>query len=106
MVTSTRLVLLGLGLATLAPATGRAQAPERFGTVDFPNSCAPAVQEAFLRSHGCDEMQGFLISKPVPARQMAELLRPMDLPGAPPLQPEPDHAASEAAVLRLKSAVV
>src|ERR1700720_594604 len=48
----TRLVMLGLVLAALAPATGRAQAqaPERFGTVDFPNSCAPAVQEAFLRS--------------------------------------------------------
>jgi hypothetical protein len=50
MQTSTRLALLGLALATLAPATGRAQGPERFGTVDFPNSCAPAVQEAFLRS--------------------------------------------------------
>jgi len=42
MQTSTRLVMLGLVLAALAPATGRAQAPERFGTVDFPNSCAPA----------------------------------------------------------------
>jgi hypothetical protein len=50
MQTSTRLVMLGLALLSLAPATGRAQAPERFGTVDFPNSCAPAVQEAFLRS--------------------------------------------------------
>ena len=48
--TSTRLVMLGLVLAALAPATGRAQAPERLGTVDFPNSCAPAVQEAFQRS--------------------------------------------------------
>ncbi|MCK1398643.1 GAF domain-containing protein [Bradyrhizobium sp. 4] len=65
-----------------------------------------AEQEAFLRAHGCDEMQGFLISKPVPARQMAELLRPMELPGAPPLQPERDHAATAAAALRLKSAVV
>jgi EAL domain-containing protein (putative c-di-GMP-specific phosphodiesterase class I) len=65
-----------------------------------------AEQEAFLRTHGCDEMQGFLISKPLPARQMAELLRPMELPIAPPLQPEPDHAATEAAALRLKRAVV
>ena len=51
-------------------------------------------------------MQGFLIAKPLPARQMAELLRPMELPIAPPLQPEPDHAATEAAALRLKRAVV
>ncbi|MBW7972422.1 EAL domain-containing protein [Bradyrhizobium sp. BR 10289] len=65
-----------------------------------------AEQEAFLRTHGCDEMQGFLISKPLPARQMAELLRPIALPVAPPLQPEFDVAATEAAALRLKSAVV
>ena len=32
-------------------------------------------QEAFLRSHACDEMQGFLFSKPLPAREMADLLR-------------------------------
>jgi hypothetical protein len=51
-------------------------------------------------------MQGFRISKPVPARQMAELLRPMVPPYAPPLQPELDHAATDAAALRLKSAVV
>jgi predicted signal transduction protein with EAL and GGDEF domain len=63
-------------------------------------------QEAFLRAHGCDEMQGFLIAKPLPARQMAELLRPIELAVAPPLQPEPDHAATEAAALRLKRAVV
>ncbi|MCP3403245.1 GAF domain-containing protein [Bradyrhizobium sp. CCGB20] len=65
-----------------------------------------AEQEAFLRTHGCDEMQGFLISKPVPAREMAELLRPMVLPVAPPLQPEPDYAAEQAAALRLKRAVI
>nr|WP_249157171.1 GAF domain-containing protein [Bradyrhizobium diazoefficiens] len=65
-----------------------------------------AEQEAFLRTHGCDEMQGFLISKPVPAREMAELLRPMVLPIAPPLQPEPDAVATEAAASRLRRAVV
>ena len=32
-------------------------------------------QETFLRSHACDEMQGFLFSKPLPAKQMADLLR-------------------------------
>jgi EAL domain-containing protein (putative c-di-GMP-specific phosphodiesterase class I) len=32
-------------------------------------------QLAFLREHGCDEMQGFLFSPPVPAEQATELLR-------------------------------
>jgi EAL domain-containing protein (putative c-di-GMP-specific phosphodiesterase class I) len=65
-----------------------------------------AEQEAFLRTHGCDEMQGFLISKPLPAKQMAELLRPMELPVAPPLQPEADPALDEAVALPPKRAVV
>lgn len=62
-----------------------------------------AEQEAFLRTHGCDEMQGFLISKPLPAREMAELLRPMVLTVAPPLQPEP---TDEGEASGLKRAVV
>jgi predicted signal transduction protein with EAL and GGDEF domain len=65
-----------------------------------------AEQETFLRTHGCDEMQGFLISKPVPAKQMAELLRPVELSVAPPLQPAADPAVDEAVALRLKRAVV
>ncbi|KYG97682.1 GAF domain-containing protein [Bradyrhizobium sp. DOA1] len=65
-----------------------------------------AEQEAFLRTHGCDEMQGYLISRPLPARQMAELLRPMVPIVAPPLQPEQDLAATEAASLRLKRAII
>ncbi len=31
-------------------------------------------QRAFLRSHGCDEMQGYLFSPPVPPGRIAELL--------------------------------
>ncbi|MEH2491140.1 bifunctional diguanylate cyclase/phosphodiesterase [Bradyrhizobium sp. AZCC 2230] len=65
-----------------------------------------AEQEAFLRTHGCDEMQGFLIAKPLPAKQMAELLRPVELSVAPPLQPEADPAVDKSAALRLKRAVV
>jgi diguanylate cyclase (GGDEF)-like protein len=45
-------------------------------------------QETFLRNHACDEMQGFLFSKPVPPEQMSDLLRPW-LHISPPLQPEP-----------------
>jgi diguanylate cyclase (GGDEF)-like protein len=45
-------------------------------------------QEAFLRSHACDEMQGFLFSKPLPAKQMADLLRSETPLASPPLQPE------------------
>jgi diguanylate cyclase (GGDEF)-like protein len=47
-------------------------------------------QQTFLREQGCDEMQGYLISKPVPAREFAELLRaPAELT-SPPLQPDDD----------------
>jgi EAL domain-containing protein (putative c-di-GMP-specific phosphodiesterase class I) len=31
-------------------------------------------QLAFLQKHGCTEVQGFLISKAIPARQVPELL--------------------------------
>ena len=34
-----------------------------------------AEQQAFLRDHRCDEMQGFLFSKPLPPRELAKLLR-------------------------------
>ena len=44
-------------------------------------------QETFLRNHACDEMQGFLFSKPLPAKEMADLLRSEPLE-SPPLQPE------------------
>ncbi|NOJ42461.1 bifunctional diguanylate cyclase/phosphodiesterase [Bradyrhizobium australiense] len=45
-------------------------------------------QEVFLRNHACDEMQGFLFSKPLPAKQMADLLRAEPRLSSPPLQPE------------------
>ena len=45
-------------------------------------------QETFLRNHACDEMQGFLFSKPLPAKQMADLLRTEPRLASPPLQPE------------------
>jgi EAL domain-containing protein (putative c-di-GMP-specific phosphodiesterase class I) len=44
-------------------------------------------QETFLRQQGCDEMQGYLFSKPVPPAQIPDLLRPWFLP-SPSLQPE------------------
>jgi EAL domain-containing protein (putative c-di-GMP-specific phosphodiesterase class I) len=44
-------------------------------------------QETFLRDHACDEMQGFLFSKPVPPENMPVLLGPW-LAVSPPLQPE------------------
>jgi diguanylate cyclase (GGDEF)-like protein len=45
-------------------------------------------QEAFLRNHACDEMQGFLFSRPLPAKQMADLLRADRPVASPPLQPD------------------
>ena len=45
-------------------------------------------QQEFLRSHACDEMQGFLFSKPLPPRELAELLRTASALVSPPLQPD------------------
>jgi EAL domain-containing protein (putative c-di-GMP-specific phosphodiesterase class I) len=40
-------------------------------------------QQAFLRDHACNEMQGFLFSRPLPPSQILDLLLPaMDV--APP----------------------
>ena len=44
-----------------------------------------ADQAAFLREHACDEMQGYLFSKPVPPESIPDLLRASRL-FAPPLQ--------------------
>ena len=44
-------------------------------------------QQAFLRSNRCDEMQGYLFSKPLPPRELAKLLRTTPLLASPPLQP-------------------
>jgi diguanylate cyclase (GGDEF)-like protein len=43
-------------------------------------------QEAFLRSHACDETQGFLFSRPVPAEELPNLLQQPSA-ASPPLQP-------------------
>jgi EAL domain-containing protein (putative c-di-GMP-specific phosphodiesterase class I) len=37
--------------------------------VEFPE------QADFLRFHGCDQMQGFLITPPVPASEFLQLVR-------------------------------
>jgi diguanylate cyclase (GGDEF)-like protein len=60
-------------------------------------------QETFLRNHACDEMQGFLFSKPLPPREMANLLGAERELVSPPLQPE---AGESTAGSGLKSAVV
>jgi EAL domain-containing protein (putative c-di-GMP-specific phosphodiesterase class I) len=50
-------------------------------------------QQTFLRDHACDEMQGFLFSKPVSPVQLADLLRAV-LVASPPLQPDLVSSAS------------
>ena len=52
-------------------------------------------QQAFLHNHACDEMQGFLFSKPLPPWQVADLLRPASLVVSPPLQPAAGAAAPQ-----------
>jgi EAL domain-containing protein (putative c-di-GMP-specific phosphodiesterase class I) len=44
-------------------------------------------QETFLRNHACDEMQGYLFSKPLPSQQLAALLGSAPPIVSPPLQP-------------------
>ncbi|QPF85885.1 GAF domain-containing protein [Bradyrhizobium genosp. L] len=48
-------------------------------------------QQEFLRAHACDEMQGFLFSRPLPPRDLAELLRVAPVLASPPLQPAEDQ---------------
>jgi EAL domain-containing protein (putative c-di-GMP-specific phosphodiesterase class I) len=55
------------------------------------------AQQDFLRSHGCDEMQGYLFSKPVSPEQLADLLRPAPLLVSPPLQPAVDGGPKSSA---------
>jgi diguanylate cyclase (GGDEF)-like protein len=45
-------------------------------------------QQTFLRDHACDETQGYLFSKPVPPRQLADLLGSVPAVASPPLQTE------------------
>ncbi|MBV9461712.1 MAG: EAL domain-containing protein [Bradyrhizobium sp.] len=54
-----------------------------------------AAQQAFLRDHHCDEMQGYLFSKPVPPRELAKLLRDPPRLTSPPLQPEAPDASGK-----------
>lgn len=53
-------------------------------------------QQTFLRNHACDEMQGYLFSKPVPPQQLADLLRRAPVVVSPPLQPAADAAPEKA----------
>ena len=56
-----------------------------------------AEQEAFLRDHACDEMQGYLFSRPVTPQQMADLLRSSEPLVSPPLQPAASTAPEKSA---------
>lgn len=51
MYTYTRMAALFLFLTLCTPGVGQGQAksPEQLGTVDFPNSCTPAVQATVQR---------------------------------------------------------
>jgi diguanylate cyclase (GGDEF)-like protein len=64
-----------------------------------------AEQDAFLRGHACDEVQGYLFSKPVPPEEIPSLfsptvfspsLQPSNLPASPAignLNPQPEPAS-------------
>jgi EAL domain-containing protein (putative c-di-GMP-specific phosphodiesterase class I) len=61
-------------------------------------------QRTFLRDHACDEIQGYLFSKPVPPPQLADLLR-ASVAVASSLQPEA-CPRSEALALRRRGATM
>ena len=44
-------------------------------------------QLSYLRRHGCDELQGYYLSEPVPAAQFEALLRSGHHVLLPPLEP-------------------
>ena len=50
-----------------------------------------AAQERFLKAHGCDEIQGYLFSRPVPPKSLAEIFA-VWASDAPPLGAELDLA--------------
>jgi EAL domain-containing protein (putative c-di-GMP-specific phosphodiesterase class I) len=54
-------------------------------------------QQTFLRNHACDEMQGYLFSKPLPPQKLAALLRSAPVLVSPSLQPTPDDEGEKPA---------
>jgi predicted signal transduction protein with EAL and GGDEF domain len=63
-------------------------------------------QRDFLRERACSQMQGYLFSKPLPAPQLARLLRAPPMLVSPPLQPGVEGGPKSAAPSRRKRAVV
>ena len=63
-------------------------------------------QREFLRAHACDEMQGYLFSKPLPPRELAELLRSTAVASSPSLQPADEDMDESTARSGRKRAVV
>ena len=63
-------------------------------------------QREFLRAHACDEMQGYLFSKPLPPRELAELLRLTAVASSPSLQPADEDMDESTARSGRKRAVV
>jgi EAL domain-containing protein (putative c-di-GMP-specific phosphodiesterase class I) len=60
---------------------------------------ANVEQLEFLRKHGCDQVQGYLISEPIPVAKLEQLLRTMQ--PARPAQDAQDAQDASADVLRL-----
>jgi predicted signal transduction protein with EAL and GGDEF domain len=61
-----------------------------------------AEQERFLRNHACDEMQGYLFSKPLPSQQLVALLGSAPLTVSPPLQPAAEGSPAKKAARQPK----
>ena len=72
------------GAATIATSVIALAHRMRLGVVA--EGVETEAQAGYLRQNGCDEIQGYLFSKPVPAEEFAELLRQgktLPVPGVP-----------------------
>ena len=71
------------------------------GLTNIAEGVETAEQERFLKESACDEMQGYLLSRPVPADAIPAIVR-REIVEAPPLQPEAAEQASVAASVRFR----
>ena len=67
------------GKGALQPAPGTPAALRHLQLLHFAEGVETEQQLSFLSENGCDELQGYLISRPLPPERLALMLTPADL---------------------------